>query len=289
MMNKIYSLKNNKNLFLFAILVFIFFAVSCKKTSQTEPKVSKPLYQSTGKEGKITGTINFVGNAPQQGKIDMNADAACVAKNPNATLEILKVKDGRLANVIVYIKEGTTADGKNFTDLGFQTPETEVKLDQIGCVYSPRVLGIQTNQKLGVYNSDETIHTTQAMSEKNLSWHTTQQINSAPVIKTFNQPEVIIPLKCTQHGWMAAYLAVFDHPFFAVTKEDGTFEINSVPPGNYTLVAWHEKGKEKSIQIKVDANSQIKTDFSYDDASTQNAMGSMVFAPALELPMPSCK
>jgi hypothetical protein len=288
-MNKIYSLKNKKSLFLFVFLFFIFIAVSCKKTSHTESKVTKPLYQSTGKEGKITGTINFVGNAPMQGKIDMNADAACVAKNPNATLEILKVKDGKLANVIVFIKDGTTADGKAFSDLGFQIPETEVKLDQIGCVYSPRVLGIQTNQKLGVYNSDETVHTTQAMSEKNRSWHTTQQINSAPVIKTFNQPEVIIPFKCTQHGWMAAYLAVFDHPFFAVTKEDGVFEIKGVPPGNYTLVAWHEKGKEKSINIRVEENGQVKTDFSYEESSTQIAAGSLVFAPALELPMPSCK
>lgn len=278
---------------LFIFPCYLFFFSSCKKSQTVNNKPQKPLYQSTGKEGKISGTVKLVGNAPTPGKIDMNADAACVAKNPNATVETLKVKDEKLANVIVFIKDGKTRDGKNFNELGFPNPESETKLDQVGCVYIPRVLGVRTNQKLSIHNSDETVHTTQAMSEKNPSWFTTQQINSAPVVKTFSEPEVIIPLKCTQHGWMAAYVAVFDHPFFAVTKEDGTFELNGIPPGSYTLVAWHErgtpKGTEKTIQIEVKENGQATADFSFDNSPSQIAPGSLIFSAPLELAMPSCQ
>jgi hypothetical protein len=281
------------------VFCFLFFLLclcvvsSCSKKQTTNIKPQKLLYQSSGKEGTISGTVKFVGNAPTPSKIDMNADAACVAKNPNATLETMKVKDEKLANVIVFIKEGKTRDGKNVNELGFPNPASEIKLDQVGCVYIPRVLGIRTNQKLSIHNSDETVHTTQAMSEKNPSWFTTQQIKSAPVVKTFLEPEVIIPLKCTQHGWMAAYVAVFDHPFFAVTKEDGAFELSGVPPGNYTLAAWHErgtpKGTEKTIQVEVKENGQATTDFNFDNSSLQIAPGSFIFSAPLELTMPSCQ
>lgn len=286
------------NLFKFScmklFLLFSFFVLvsSCGKTQTTQNKTPKPLYQSTGKEGKIKGTVNFTGNVQSPGKIDMNSDAACVSKNPNATLESLKVKNGKLENVIVFIKDGITADGKKLSELSFQTPDSEMKLDQSGCVYVPRVLALQTNQKLTIHNSDQTIHTTQAASQKNPSWFTTQQIDSAPVVKTFTEPETVIPLKCSQHGWMAAYIAVFETPFFAVTKEDGAFEIKGVPPGEYTLAAWHEKGTakgtEKTIQVKVNENGEASADFSFDDKQTQPLIVSLIFSSPLELAMPGC-
>jgi hypothetical protein len=278
----------------FFLIPFVFNFSACKKETATIYKPAKVYYQSTGKEGNIRGTVNFIGPARTPGMIDMNADAACAAKNPNATVETLKVKDGKLANTLVYIKDGKLADGRKINELGFPTPETELKLDQVGCVYAPRVLGVRVNQKLSVHNSDETVHTTQAMSEKNPSWFTTQQIKSAPVIKTFAEPEVIIPLKCTQHGWMAAFVAVFDHPFFAVTNDDGAFEIKGVPPGAYTLAAWHEKGPtqngtEKTAQVTVKENEQTSSDFSWEAVRiVSNQKSSLRFMPALELTMRAC-
>lgn len=285
----LFKLNSKKLFFLFCFFVLI---ISCSKTPTKSTKTSKPLYQSTGKEGKIKGIVNFTGNVNAPSKIDMNSDAACVSKNPNATLDSLKVKDGKLENVIVFIKDGTTTDGRKLSDLGFQTPDAEVQIDQVGCVYVPRVLGIQTNQKLSIHNSDQTIHTTQAASQKNPSWFTTQQINSAPVVKTFTEPETVIPFKCSQHGWMAAYVAVFENTFFAITKEDGAFEIKDVPPGDYTLTAWHEKGAakgiEKTIQVKINENGETSADFSFDDKQTQPAAVSLIFSSPLELFMPGC-
>jgi len=277
----------------FAIVIIALLSIisGCNKTPATKNKTPKPIYQATGKEGKISGAINFAGTPQMPSKIDMNADAACVGKNPNATVETQKVKDGKLANVLVYIKEGKTADGKNLNELGFQTEQTQAKLDQDGCVYVPRVLGLQTGQKLLIHNSDETVHTTQAMSEKNYAWYTTQKINSAPIEKTFTESEIIIPLKCTQHGWMAAYVAVFEHPFFAVTKDDGIFEINNVPAGTYTIAAWHEKGgakgTEKTAQLTIKEGEQATLSFDWDNSTKSGA--SLMFLQPLELTMPFCK
>jgi len=280
-----------KTILILFLFICLFFFAACNKTPVSKTKTPKPVYQTTGKEGKVAGTINFVGTLQTPSKIDMNADAACVGKNPNATVETQKVKDGKLANALVYIKDGKTADGKDFNNLGFQTPQTEVKLDQVGCVYVPRVLGIQTGQKLFIHNSDETVHTTQAMAEKNYAWYTTQKIKSAPIEKTFTEPEIIIPLKCTQHGWMAAYVAVFDHPFFAVTKDDGTFELNGVPAGTYTITAWHEKGSlegtEKTAQVTVKENEQATISLDWGDSTKSGA--SLMFLQPLELAMPFCK
>ena len=59
---------------------------------------------------------------------------------------------------------------------------------------------------------------------------------------TFTQPEIMVPLRCNQHPWMKTYVGVLTHPFFAVTGEDGKYEIRGLPPGKYTLAAWHESG-----------------------------------------------
>ena len=58
---------------------------------------------------------------------------------------------------------------------------------------------------------------------------------------TFTAKEVMVPFKCDVHGWMNAYVGVLDHPYFAVTDKDGKFELKALPPGTYTIEAWHEK------------------------------------------------
>ena len=63
---------------------------------------------------------------------------------------------------------------------------------------------------------------------------------SAPIEQTFAREE-IIPVKCNVHPWMKGYIAVFKHPYFAITEKDGTFDLKNVPPGDYVIQAWHEK------------------------------------------------
>lgn len=243
-----------------------------------------------GDEGTITGTINLNGPPPPATAIPTSADAYCAQKSPDLKSETVVSKDGKLQNVIVYIKDGTLADGKKLADYSFSTPSTEVTLDQNGCHYVPHVLAMQTNQKLKVVNSDQTNHNIHAVPKSgsgNEGWNQSQAPGAQPLNETFKRAE-IVPIKCDQHNWMRAYVGVFKHPFFAVSKDDGTFTITGVPPGKYTVVAWQEKGPtEKTMEITVPAKGSATADFTFDATAMAANMGgnnSTQVAPALELP-----
>jgi plastocyanin len=241
-----------------------------------------------GNEGSIKGTISFTGTAPEPKKIDTSADAACAAKNPNLATEDNVVKDGKLANVFVYVKEGTTADGDKITSLSADPPSSPVTLDQNGCHYVPHVFGIQTGQTLKVTNSDPTQHNIHPQPKVNEEWNQTQANGAAPIEKKFTRTEVLIPVKCNQHPWMKAYIGVLKHPFFAVSAADGSFTIRDVPPGKYTVVAWHEggaNGTEKTMEVTVAANAAATADFSFGGAATANHKPSLEMMPAIEFPM----
>jgi plastocyanin len=243
-----------------------------------------------GDEGTITGKVNLTGTPPAPQKIDMSQDANCASKNPNATTETVVAKDGKLEYAFVYIKDGTLADGSKIGDYSFKTPDTEVVLDQNGCHYVPHISGMQPNQKLKVTNSDPTghnIHALPASGKGNEEWNESQPSGAPPITsRTFKRSEILVPVKCNQHPWMKAYIGVVKHPFFAVSKEDGSFEIKGVPAGTYTVVAWHEKYGEKTATVKVDAKGTATSDFSFDaGASASLQSSSLEVMPAMDLPM----
>jgi len=240
----------------------------------------------SGPTGTINGVISYNGTPPAPKKIDTSADAACGAKNPNLMTDDTIVKDGKLANTFVYVKEGTVEGGKKIADYGWTVPSTPVRLDQNGCHYAPHVLGIQAKQKLTITNSDATQHNIHPTPKLNPEWNQTQANGAPPIEKTFAQPEVLIPVKCNQHPWMKAYIGVMRHPLFAVSSDTGAFEIKGVPPGTYTVVAWKEggaNGEEKTMQVTVPANGSAKADFSFG-AATSSIKPSLQMMPALELP-----
>lgn len=266
---------------------------ACSKsteTNSTETNTSSTAasYTSKGDEGTITGVIAFTGTPPAPKKIDTSADPVCGQKDPNLQTEDTVVKDGKLANAFVYIKEGTLADGKKIGDYSFPTPTTAATLDQNGCHYRPHVMGLQTNQKLTITNSDPTQHNIHPTPKNNPEWNQTQPNGAAPIEKTFARAEVLIPVKCNQHPWMKAYVGVLKHPFFAVSGEDGTFTLKNVPPGTYTVVAWKEggaNGTEKTMQVTVPAKGSATADFSFGEAAAAAGKPSLEMMPALELPM----
>lgn len=255
-------------------------------TSNTgAPQAGTP-YKSTGNEGTITGKVALNGAAPAPKPIDMNADAACASKNPNAVAEDIVIKDGKVVYTFVYIKDGQPTAGKKIGDYSFPVPDTPVVLDQDGCHYKPHVLGLQANQKFQVKNSDPTAHNVNVQPKGNTAWNQSQPPNAPPIEKTFTRAETLIPIKCNQHPWMKAWVGVLKHPFYAVTKEDGSFEIKGVPPGKYTLVAWHEKYGEKTMDVTVADKGSATADFTYDSGATASIQGgSLEVMPALELPM----
>lgn len=286
--------QTNVWLVLTIVLSLLVFASACSKQATDEAATTNEagtgeVYKSTGTEGTVTGALAFNGTPPAPKKIDTSADPVCGQRNPNLVTEDSSVKDGKLANVFVYIKDGTTADGKKIAGITFPTPSDAVTLDQEGCRYKPHVLGLQANQKLRVTNSDPTQHNVHPTPKNNPEWNQTQPNGAPPIEKSFARAEVLIPVKCNQHPWMKAYVGVLKHPFFAVSAEDGTFTIKDVPPGTYTVAAWHEKGgpsgTEKTMQVTVPANGTAKADFAFGDAAVASAQSGLEMMPALELPM----
>ncbi|MEP6819563.1 MAG: carboxypeptidase regulatory-like domain-containing protein [bacterium] len=256
-----------------------------EETTNSTAKKFKP----AGNEGTISGVIAFTGTPPAPTKITTDADPACGQKNPNLVTENNVVKDGKLANVLVYIKEGTLADGTKIGDWGFDTPSAEAELDQDGCHYKPHVSAVMVNQKIKIVNSDPTQHNIHFTPKNNPDWNQSQPNGAAPLTHSFAHSEILVPVKCNQHPWMKAYVAVLKHPFAAVSAEDGTYTIKGVPPGTYTVIAWHEGGQtgteSKPMQVTVAANGSGKADFAFGEAATASGNPSLQMMPALDVPM----
>ena len=245
-------------------------------------------YTPSGKEGSVAGAIAYNGTPPAPKKIDTSADPACGAKNPNLSTEDNVVTNGKLANVFVYIKDGTTADGKKITEFTFPTPSTPVTLDQNGCHYRPHVLGAMVNQEIQITNSDPTTHNIHFTPKNNPDWNQSQPQGAPPLMHKLTRSEVLVPVKCNQHPWMKSYVGVLKHPFYAVSAADGSYTIKGVPPGTYTVVAWHEggaTGTEKTMQVSVPASGSAKADFAFGEAATANGRHSLEMMPAIEFPM----
>lgn len=247
------------------LFVFIFatsIILSCKpkkKGGDTEEPgaVTKPKYVSKSDEGTVTGVIKFDGTPPERKKIDMSQDTNCATAAGDKLADDTVVDNGKLENVFVYVTGGP-AD-----KFDFGIPSDPAVLDQLGCRYTPRVLGLQAGQVLRVLNSDNTTHNVHPSPKKNAEWNQVQTAKGAPIEKKFGKPEMLIQVKCNQHPWMLAYVGVLDHPFYAVSGKDGTYTVKGVPPGEYTLVAFHETLGEKKQKITVAAKEAKTQDFSY--------------------------
>jgi len=146
-------------------------------------------------------------------------------------------------------------------------PTTTAFIDQKDCMYSPRLVGIMAGQKLQVHNSDNTFHNVWGTLANKDLWNKPQSPKSADLTLDPSTAKAgdIVELKCGAHPWMHAYVAVQDHPFFAVTKADGTFEIKNLPQGSYELEAWHPTLGTKTMKIVIGKGKRadVNARFSY--------------------------
>ena len=238
---------------------------SCSGTTTKEasnaPKVAaSPSYFHVDPTtaGTVSGAIRFTGKKPVRKAVDMSNDPACAeAHHGKAYDESLVVNaNGTLANVFIYIKSGL--EGKTF-----ESSKTPVAIDQHGCWFNPRVLGIQTGQTFQVTNSDPVTHSIHPLAQVNREWNHSQGPGEAPLVRSFVKPEVMIRVKCNIHSWMHAYIGVVEHPYFAVTERDGSFELKGVPPGNYVIQAWHEKLGTQEQNVTLPSSGKVKIDFTF--------------------------
>ena len=145
----------------------------------------------------------------------------------------------------------------------YPAPTEAVELDQHGCMYTPHLVGVQAGQPIKIKNSDETLHNIHPRPAVNPEFNIGQPRKGMESVKTFDKKEVMIPVGCDVHPWMRAYISVLEHPFFAVTDDDGKFEIKNLPAGEYEIEAIHEKLKTSTGKITVKDGESAKLDLNY--------------------------
>ncbi len=207
--------------------------------------------------GELKGKVELEGVAPKNETIRMAADPVCMreSKGEQAQESYIVGSDGEsLANVFVYVKDGL---GNYVYDM----PTESAKIDQKECRYHPHVFGMRVGQPLEIVNSDPTLHNIHAIPKANTEFNNGQPIQGMKMNHTFTAKEVMVPFKCDVHGWMNAYVGVLDHPYFATTGPDGTFDIKSLPPGTYTIEAWHEKLGTTTQSVTIGAKETKEIEF----------------------------
>lgn len=198
----------------------------------------------------LTGLVKFESAPPKMPAIRMNADPYCQSQHPTPATdeEVIVGAAGELANVIVFIKNAPAGPA----------PTTPAVLDQRGCQYHPHVQAVQAGQPLQIKNSDATLHNVHAMPVVNSAFNEGQPVPMTTT-KKFDKPEMTpFKIKCDVHGWMKSYMVVLPHPYHGVSGMNGTFNIGNLPPGSYTIVAWHEKYGQQEQNITV-APKEAKT------------------------------
>ena len=194
---------------------------------------------STIYAGTLKGNVNYKGKIPKKKTLKMDADPICGSSHQGKVYNESFIVDdnNNLANVMVWLK-----DVKYKGEL----PKTNAVLDQVGCLYTPHVQGIMKGQELLIKNSDATLHNIHSMAKTNTQFNFAMpKVVKKEKTVSFDKVEDPFYIKCDVHPWMKAWVAVFDHPYFAVTDKDGNFKIDGIPAGTYEVIAWQEKFKMK--------------------------------------------
>ena len=210
----------------------------------------------------ISGSVKFEGKKPRLRPIDMaGADEKCAEAHGGKRVKPESVvinDDGTLRNVFVWVKTGIEG-------WSFPSPEGNALLDQKGCMYQPHVQGVRMGQSLTVKTSDPTAHNVHGYGKVNRSFNRSQPAGAADIVIPLRRAEAGPPMKvkCDIHPWMNAYVAVVDHPYYAVTGPDGSFKLANLAPGTYTIEVWHEKYDVQEQTITIADNEAKTLEFTY--------------------------
>ncbi|HEY6190705.1 MAG TPA: carboxypeptidase regulatory-like domain-containing protein [Bacteroidota bacterium] len=230
----------------------------CGGEKPAPPRPAAAPQEQVQTPASVSCKILLEGTPPKMESVKMNADRKCITmhKEPVYFQNVLTNGKGMLRNAFVYVKEG----------LGSQTypvPKEPVTIDQEGCMYHPHVMGIRVGQPLQVVNLDPVLHNIHALPKVNAGFNFAQPREGMKKEEVFSQPEIMVRVKCDVHSWMSAYVGVLDHPFFAVSDSNGACTLKNLPPGQYTLAAWHETFGTLEQKIVVAAGESKNVTFQF--------------------------
>lgn len=213
--------------------------------------------------GTISGKINFEGTMAQPKMVRVQGDQYCVDAHKDKPIPeerfVFNYEKKTLCNVFVYVSSPVAG--------AFTAPSTSVEIDQVGCQYTPHVVGVMVGQKMAFKNNDSTAHNLKLVPEINPGFNEGQP--QAGMVKevSFAKKELGMPLKCDVHAWMNAYIHVLDNPFFAVSDANGEYKIEGLPAGTYEVTVWHEFDKFKptaeKMTVTVEEGKTATADFTY--------------------------
>jgi hypothetical protein len=217
--------------------------------------------------GAIKGVVLFKGEKPEAKPIsEVAGNSFCKEHHkdkPPVKDTFVFGKNGdndTVANVLVYVSKG-------LEDKSFDPPKRPAVLDQSGCMYTPHVVAVMVGQTLEVRNSDATLHNVMCSPRNNPSFNFGMPVKGGTNNVVFKQGELKVNTKCFMHPWMSAYVHVLEHPFFAVTGEDGTFSIRGLPPGEYEVTVLHEasllEATPPTAKVTVGAGESKDVEFTY--------------------------
>jgi plastocyanin len=205
--------------------------------------------------GVIAGWVLYQGSPPKPKAINFGPEKVCASLHPNSppVYETLVINPNSTVKWTLVSLRGKVP-GK------YPPPSQPAVVDQVGCIFVPHVVTALAGQEIEFRNSDPFSHNIRGSPHRNLVFNSVFTAKSSTKVK-FDEPEIGIPLKCDIHYWMSSYVHVLPNPFFAITGDDGSFVISGIPPGSYTLFAWHESLKSQTQSITVKAGEVKDVDF----------------------------
>lgn len=207
--------------------------------------------------GSIAVRVRFAGQPVSPKEINMRSVGGCAALHTAPVLEqTINVRDGRLADAVVYIKDG-------LGERAFNYATAPVVIDQKGCLYTPRVAALMVGQPLEFVNSDPEAHNVHGDPSIAKSWNFIMSQQNSKRTVYFDKAEVGVAVRCDIHPWMLAHVSVFTHPYFGITGQDGTVTLAQVPPGKYTIAAWHRElgATEHAVTLEAKGSPTVELTF----------------------------
>jgi len=229
-----------KNILLLAVVVII----SASMVTSARPN-----------GGTVSGKITYEGTPAKQKPIDMSKEPSCAKQyaTPPTTETVVTGPNNALENVVVYISAGAPDEA---------APSKAAVFTQKGCRYMPHVLAFQVNQELNVLNDDQTSHNIHPLAKINREWNKSQPPGSPPIVDKYDKAEMI-PVKCNIHPWMHGTFAVLKNSHFAISGEDGSFTLPNLPPGKYTVTAFHESYGDQSQEVTISGSESKTVSFTF--------------------------
>lgn len=200
----------------------------------------------------LTGKVLFEGEAPVPKPLNFGAEKQCAmmhADKAPMTEDLIVNPNQTVKWALIYVKTGAPVSAASAETL---------EIGQKGCIFEPHVVVARTGQKVIFKNDDPVLHNVRSESKINRPFNIAQPIQGMTTTKIFEKPEVGIRLRCDVHFWMASFISILDHPFYAVTGDDGSYQIKDLPAGTYTIELWHEKLGTQTAEITV-ADGETKT------------------------------